>query len=156
MKNAVAIFAALATLFSSIFFVIPSLSTNVNNYKSTTKVLRFTRMDKQERLLKPTVYTLNLIMEDSTEWKITDQHSKHFDRLSDPKNVGKSYKMYLAEHRMEYYNPEQIEIDGEVIYTPESTMIWKYLILFLTFIFTINAVFIIKDLITLYKNKSSD
>ena len=130
-------FMSILMIVLSIFFVIPNLSTEINNYKEENKVIANSRIDEREYKgkfnQKRVQHTLVIVMTDQTELKFSaSEYSKFFEELQNEKNNGKSIKYQLSNYIAENNNPMQVEIDNELIYDLSERMKTKYLFLLIT------------------------
>lgn len=143
-------------LVCSILFVLPNMSLNTSSYKSEKKILKETRIQSEasRRLfIKKNRLELVLVMTDGTEWIISREFNNYWNTLQSVENIGKTYKLYLG-HNISYgHNPVQIEIDGEVIYTPNDSAKWRYILLLMTVgLIILSTILIWKDIRKRRKN----
>ncbi len=130
-------FFTMVAIFISIFFVIPNLSSNKENYKSDSKTMQSSRIDEREYTgkygNKKIEHTLVIVMTDQTELKFSaSAYSKYFEELQKENNIGKEIKYYQGNNTKKNINPIQVEIDNEIVYNTNENAKSKYLILLLT------------------------
>ena len=133
--------ATLILVFTSAVYIIPDLKINLNSYTMETKILQSTdyktykstyrkwyknprRFEDKEQ----TNYTLILTMTDGSQYSIESDKASEFQALSDPKSIGKTFKLYTDKNN----KPVQIEIDNQLIYGLQETNESNYLILAFT------------------------
>ena len=116
----------------NLFFVFPNLSSDINDYKSTSQKIKQTKINIRKQTFKNDYKTLRIILIDNTEWTINGIYSEYFKKLLDKKNIGKKIKIYSQNSLLEMEennNPVQIEVDEKIIYTVKNQLYRNYILL---------------------------
>lgn len=138
-------------IYGAYAYIIPDLSTELSDFYLETKTLKEYRIDEREyyrKLSKRIDYTLVLIMDDGTEWYISEQYFDYWNELKSEENIGKEFKLYTRNNGDFYHNPVQIEVDNEVIYDAGVRLKWMYLVLAMTIGLSIYSFITLKRKIT--------
>jgi hypothetical protein len=143
----------------ALFYTVPNLSTNIDNYQRETKILESTTIglkEKTGRGFGPRIEkTLILTMTDGTEIRLNDQYQKHWNLLQEDIIIGKNITYYLGNNTKSGSNPVQLEIENFIVYNTSEGRIWAFGFFLLTLAATVYSVFGIRKYFKEYQAKNS-
>ncbi len=131
-------------LFCSVFMILPNLSTDESDYsynEAVYKKYRITETAHTKGSRTKKEKTLFLVMEDGSEYEISEDYSKYWPALCTNENIGKAVKLYHGNGISASTNPAQIKINDNVIYGLEAMLGWNYFVLVMTVLFTVYTVY---------------
>ena len=112
----------------ALFYTVPNLSTNLDNYQCETKILESTSIGIKEKTSRGfgtrTEKTLILTMTDGTEIRLNDQYQKHWSLLQEDIIIGKNITYYLGNNTNYGSNPVQLEIENFIVYNTSEGRKW--------------------------------
>lgn len=116
-------------------FVVPNLSTNLDNYEKENNIIKDTRIDTREYrgkyFQKKIEKTLVIILNDESEIYLSNGQNC-WEEIQSKDNVGKRITFYSGNNTSERMNPVQLEIEGKIIYDPTENVKWGCFLVIMT------------------------